>query len=343
MSRPTVSIIVPSYNRAYIIDRAIDSVLAQTVADWELIVVDDGSKDNTQQVVEQFGDSRIRYLRHDPNRGVCAARNTGIEAASGTYVAFLDSDDRWRPEKLEKQLRVFANSPPKVGIVYTWLGFTDAQGNLKRVRNPRDRGNLRENLLFSNLIGTPSTVMVKRDCLDRGVWFDRQLRCGEDWDFYLQLAQVCDFEVVPEVLVDYCDDETSRSTDGAKATKNSQIVIEGHLRLFEKYHRPRDLAATTLGTLEPHEKAAYLFDLGRRLMCHGRLARSSEAIQRGQYYLGLACRVNSRQPYLRMHYLVSQFGGNFYGKAIEFENTLKRSLKSVLQPIFKKYNFSKNI
>jgi len=101
---PTVSVVVPTYNRADVLPRAMDSALGQTVADLELVVVDDGSTDDTQAIVEGYDDDRVRYVAHETNRGANVARNTGIEAADGEYVAFLDSDDEWKPTKLERQL-----------------------------------------------------------------------------------------------------------------------------------------------------------------------------------------------------------------------------------------------
>lgn len=100
---PTVSVVIPTYNRAHLVGRAIQSVLNQTYQDFEIIVVDDGSTDNTEEVVKSFNDPRIRYIRHDQNRGGSAARNTGIKMARGEYIAFQDSDDEWLPEKLESR------------------------------------------------------------------------------------------------------------------------------------------------------------------------------------------------------------------------------------------------
>jgi len=116
---PTVSVIISTYNRAHLIGRAIQSVLNQTYQDFEVIVVDDGSTDNTEEIVKSFNDPRIRYIRHEKNKGAAAARNTGIKAARGKYIAFQDSDDEWLPEKLEKQMKVFENAPPEAGVVYT--------------------------------------------------------------------------------------------------------------------------------------------------------------------------------------------------------------------------------
>ena len=101
------------------IARSIESVLSQTFQDFEIIVVDDGSTDNTEEVVNSFNDERIRYVRHEQNKGEAAARNTGIKLARGDYIASQDSDDEWLPEKLARQIEVFENSPPEVGVVYT--------------------------------------------------------------------------------------------------------------------------------------------------------------------------------------------------------------------------------
>ena len=101
---PVVSVIIPTYNRAHLIGRAIRSVLDQTYQDWELIVVDDASTDDIPGIVKGFTDGRVKYIRHDENKGAAAARNTGIQAARGAYIAFLDSDDEWLPEKLERQV-----------------------------------------------------------------------------------------------------------------------------------------------------------------------------------------------------------------------------------------------
>ena len=112
-----VSVIIPTYNRAKLIKRSILSVLNQTYQNFEIIVVDDGSADDTKSVVESFNNPKIRYIRHDINKGQSAARNTGIKNAKGKYIAFQDSDDEWLPEKLEKQMSCFESPSSHSGIV----------------------------------------------------------------------------------------------------------------------------------------------------------------------------------------------------------------------------------
>src|SRR5690348_1065740 len=115
---PVVSVILPTYNRASLISRAIRSVLNQTFTDWELLIVDDGSTDATEQLIRsRSADSRIRYMKLPQNVGMCNARNHGIALARGEFIAFLDSDDEWLPTKLEKQLAVFRRDGPQTGLV----------------------------------------------------------------------------------------------------------------------------------------------------------------------------------------------------------------------------------
>ena len=132
---PIVSVIIPTYNRAHLIDKAIKSVLNQTYQDFEIIVVDDGSTDNTNEVLKNFTDSRIHYIFHTSNLGVSAARNTGIKTSQGEYIALLDSDDDWLPEKLDKQVDVLQNESSEVGkdiypkktVIFTRIYFLQIQ------------------------------------------------------------------------------------------------------------------------------------------------------------------------------------------------------------------------
>ncbi|MCK5177967.1 MAG: glycosyltransferase family 2 protein, partial [Candidatus Omnitrophica bacterium] len=114
-----VSVIMPVYNTKTYLGTALDSVLKQSWVDFEIIIVDDGSTDNTKKLANDFNDERIRYVRHEQNKGEAASRNTGIKLAKGDYIASQDSDDEWLPGKLARQVEVFENSPPEVGVVYT--------------------------------------------------------------------------------------------------------------------------------------------------------------------------------------------------------------------------------
>lgn len=173
----TVTAIIPTYNRANLVARAVRSALAQTHKELEVIVVDDGSADDTSDKVSALCDPRVRYIRHEGNKGLPAARNTGIRASSGQFIAFLDDDDEWRPTKLERQLTLM----DRFDACLTAVVFGD--GRVKKF--PRTSITL-EDLRRGNVFD-PSSMLVKRAVLAR-VMFDETLRIGEDWDVFIRLA-----------------------------------------------------------------------------------------------------------------------------------------------------------
>ncbi|MFG6340242.1 MAG: glycosyltransferase [Lachnospiraceae bacterium] len=202
-----VSIILPTYNRAHCIGRAVESVLDQTYSAWELLVIDDGSTDNTEERIAAYAasDGRVRYCRQARNGGVSAARNEGIRQARYEYIAFQDSDDAWRADKLEKQMRVFEESP-EAGLVYCAMQGTRQDGSAVRVPDASiDRrllhGNLYELLLQGNVIGAPAAV-VRRACMEQCGGFDETLSCLEDWELFLRIAEKYEIGYVDEPLVD---------------------------------------------------------------------------------------------------------------------------------------------
>lgn len=181
-----VSVIIPTFNRALKTARAVASVLYQTFPDYEIIVVDDGSEDRTQKALRQFG-PRIRYIAHGWNRGVSAARNTGIRESRGHYIAFLDSDDYWLPRKLEVQIAYF-KSHPEAAISQTqeiWIRKGRYVNPGKRHVKPS--GDVFEASLRLCLI-SPSAVMMRRSLLDETALFDEGLPVCEDYDLWLRIA-----------------------------------------------------------------------------------------------------------------------------------------------------------
>lgn len=231
---PTVSVIIPTYNRAHLVGRAIRSVLNQTYQDFEVIVVDDGSTDNTEEVVKSFNDSRIRYVRHEQNRGGAAARNTGIKMAQGEYIAFQDSDDEWLPEKLEKQMKVFENAPAKVGVVYT--GFWSIEGNVKKYSLDREirhkEGDIHSQILQGNFIATP-TAVVKKVCFEKAGMFDERLPRLQDWELWIRVSKYFNFKVIDEPLgTQYSVGEGIR-TDEEGLIIARKLVLEKHYEEFE--------------------------------------------------------------------------------------------------------------
>lgn len=202
-----VSIILPTYDRAYCIRRAVESVLCQTWTGWELLVVDDGSTDDTEEIIGGYAssDDRVHYYRQSQNRGVSAARNEGIRQARCDYIAFQDSDDVWHPEKLEKQMRIFAERP-ETGLVYCAIRGTRQDGSPVRIPDAAmDRGLLHGNLytllLQGNVIDCP-TAVIRRACTEKCGMFDETLTCLEDWELFLRIAAEYEIGYVDEALVD---------------------------------------------------------------------------------------------------------------------------------------------
>ena len=236
-ARPLVTVIVPTFNRAAIVGRAIRSVLGQTFLNWELLVVDDASTDNTEQVVKNFPDRRIRYIRHDQNRRVSAARNTGIRSAQGEYVSFLDDDDEWLPEKLVKEVEVFRNSAQEVGLVYTGKTLFDEDGRVLQVRMPTLSGWVYDAMLDRHFIGSPSRVTVRKRVLDRVAGFDETFVNCQDYDLWLRVAKVSKIACVPCCLV-------KRYLLSNQMSGSLRNICEGWEHILMKFHadmKPRTL------------------------------------------------------------------------------------------------------
>ncbi len=197
--RPLVSVVLPTKDRAAVVAEAIRSVVDQTYPQWELIVVDDGSRDETPQVLEQLGeDSRIRVVTHETNRGVAAARNSGLAVATGEYVAYLDSDNTWEPDFLELMVRFVRRGGHRAAYAMSAL---EEQGGRGR-RRYRGMPYSREALLERNYIDC-IVVLHERALLDTVGGFDETLRRNVDWDYLIRLADVTDFAFAPFVATRY--------------------------------------------------------------------------------------------------------------------------------------------
>ncbi|MBU1047346.1 MAG: glycosyltransferase [Candidatus Omnitrophica bacterium] len=226
---PLISVIVPTYNRAHFLKEAIESVLAQTYKNLEIIIVDDGSTDNTSKLVEKFTDKRIIYL-HQDNKGVSVARNRGIQRAKGEYISFLDSDDIWLPQKLQKQLEVFKTSRFNPGVVYTGIQYMDHNGNPKKQKKlSKYRGNIFNKLLRKNIAGIGSTMLVKRECFDKCGLFDENLPSREDLDILIRISQYFAVDYVPEFL-------TLERIHRQRITADIDKKIKGRELLFKKIY-----------------------------------------------------------------------------------------------------------
>ncbi len=232
---PKVSVVIPTYNRAEFLERAIKSVLDQTFQDFEIVVINDACTDGgqTDAVMKRFADDRIIYVRHETNKGIGVARNTGVLNSSGEYIAFLDDDDAWLPQKLELQCKLLDSSPANVGVVYTG-GYTFDWKSKKttRQRTPRHRGNILDTLRAGNCIGTSSRVMVRKSCFDKVGLFDDALLYGEDFDMWVRLAREFQFDFVEEPLILYTRHEVKLTTNYAKRLCGAKRIFEKHREYF---------------------------------------------------------------------------------------------------------------
>ena len=228
-----VSVIIPTYNRKKLVQEAIDSVLLQSYADYEIIVVDDGSSDGTDvHLLGRYG-SRIQYVWQQ-NQGESLARNRGIDLAHGKYIAFLDSDDLWLPDKTAKQVS-FLDANPHIGLLTCQIWYIDGHGKrLSETPALTDLHNddlIFEKLVMANTIPSPSSVMVRAGLLEKCGGFDPTIRFGEDWDLWLKLLDHTEFALFAEPLA-YLRRHLETQSYYASAAGNQQKLSE-HLKLLK--------------------------------------------------------------------------------------------------------------
>ena len=244
--------VLPTYNRAETLGRAIESVLRQTFTDFELIVVDDGSTDESSRVLAGFADPRLRVVRNPTNRGVSAARNRGITEARGRFIAFQDSDDSWRPEKLERQIRRFVEVGEGVGVV--GCGWQLHGTRHSRTTLPTVRGRIYREILADRAPGLGTPMLLVRRLADGQPAFDESLPALEERDFKLQYARRFDFDFVDEVLVDVHRGRVDH-------VANPRNALRSYERYLEKY-------AADLGRW-PDIRTQYHWQAGREAVRSG--------------------------------------------------------------------------
>ncbi|MBI4309661.1 MAG: glycosyltransferase family 2 protein [Candidatus Omnitrophica bacterium] len=226
-----VSVVISTYNRRDKLKRAVTSALNQTVQEFELIVVDNASTDATEEMVKSIKDPRLRYIKHETNKGGPAARNTGIRAAQAPLIALLDDDDEWFAQKLEKQVQRIKQAPDKTGLVYAGTEIYDEhKRHVQQVNRPRYRGNVYHRLLLSTILGSVSSVLIKRECFDKAGLFDEQLTSCQDWDMWLRIAQYFEFDFVDETLARI-------NMHGEQISTNFAALIPGRSRMVAKHEQ----------------------------------------------------------------------------------------------------------
>jgi len=230
-SIPEVSVIIPTYNRESSVGESILSVLNQTYQNFELIIVDDGSTDNTKSVVSKIEDARIVLVTHQINKGASAARNTGIGTAKGELIAFLDSDDRWLPEKLKIQTD-FLRSNPEYSSVSTGYYKYNSNNGFTASTPSKLKSSWPKHLLNTMDLSFGTTLLVKRTCFENVGLLDESFPRHEDWDWVLRYIEVYKHYVIDTPLV-----EIVRSTgvDPHKIEKANQLLLKKHYSKFYEF------------------------------------------------------------------------------------------------------------
>jgi glycosyltransferase involved in cell wall biosynthesis len=227
---PLVSVVIPTYNYGRYLPETIDSVLGQTYADREIIVIDDGSTDDTAEIIRRYGD-KVIYLAQ-ANTGLPATRNRGCAVARGEYFAFLDADDVWLPNKLEVQVRALERNPD-IGMVCGSMNRIDIDSRPLPGPKPSDPPGETTIEMLERGTALPSTWMIRRSCFEGVGGFDEQLTSMEDYEFALRVAMHCKVACLPEVLVNYRVHSDSLSN-------YTELMVLGYLQVFEKLLREWD-------------------------------------------------------------------------------------------------------
>jgi glycosyltransferase involved in cell wall biosynthesis len=300
---PTVSVVIPCFNYGRFLRDAVASIHSQTFAEHEIIVVDDGSTDETEAVARGLG-AAVRYLRQ-PNQGPSAARNRGIAAARGRYVAFLDADDTWHPEKLARQVPILEQRPDVV-LVYTdstsFDGATGAEFGRHGERFAHFHGRVLGRLVEAGNFIPSATPLVRRTTLEEVGGFDATMRSSEDWDLWVRLAARGEVGYIDEPLARY-------RLHGAQASRNVDALRDGQLRVLQKVAATPDAAAAGVDMRRAVRNV--WVDCG---LCHLSLGNYGET-RRNLVRAALTDPRMLADPGLAARLLVSLGGGALFGLA----------------------------
>lgn len=291
-----VSVVIPTFKRSEMLTRAIQSILDQTYQNIEIIVVDDNEPNDeyslaTQEKLKEITDARVRYIQQEKHINGSAARNAGIDTARGDYIAFLDDDDVWHLEKLEKQMKVF-ESDSSIGLVYTGSKAIYVSDKVSYAIVPHQRGDLRKTILLGNCIGTTSTVVVKKEVIVEAGKFDIQMPALQDYDLWIRICQLTQIGFVADEEIDYYN-----YRDGAQVSANTEKYETAFSRLNEKYKE-------LLNQLDADEKKKrQVYELF--LLANKALRNNNK--KKGRYYLKKVLSNGFNKKALAM-LLVSPFG-----------------------------------
>jgi glycosyltransferase involved in cell wall biosynthesis len=266
-----VSIVIPTYNRAYCLGKAIESVLAQTYPHFELIIVDDGSEDNTENLVKKYN-AGISYIRQE-NNGPAAARNKGIQAARHDLLGFLDSDDWFAERKLEVQLRAMEENPAYLISHTQEIWYRNGLLLNQKIRHKKNSGDIFNQSLELCAVGM-STVLMHRQIFERYGLFDEEFPCCEDYEFWLRVSALEQFLLVDNPLT---------LKDGGRDDQLSAIFRVG----MDKFRIQAIMKILTSGGLTKEQKEAAISELQRKCTVYGAGCIKHGKVEEGTYYLNL--------------------------------------------------------
>jgi len=286
------SAIVTTFNRKEFARKAIASILAQTYKDFELIVLDNSSKDGTDAMVKEFNDPRIVYVKHPPI-SIAGARNLGVKTARGEFVGFLDDDDEWLPKKLELQIGTFDRSSDRVALVYGGFHRVTPEGKIYDTFVPRLRGDVFDGYFCGHdpLTGSASNPLIRKSAFEKSGLYDERIKSSEDWEMYLRLARDFEFEYVTEPVVNI------RAHAGPRLGDRLEDAAQAELIACEKF---KDYLAA-----HPVCKSYYLQTIG------GKYCRVGKA-DVGRNYLREAIAASPRNMVARVQYMLSFLGAPVY-------------------------------
>jgi glycosyltransferase involved in cell wall biosynthesis len=278
---PKISVIIPTHNRAEFLRSATTSVLNQTFQDFEIVIIDDASKDHTREVIAHFNDARIKVLHNQVSKGAAGARNIAIMNSNCEYIAFLDDDDEWLPEKLKIQTCFLDNSPPEVGGVCTGC-FTieKVSGRVLSIYNPEMNDLSKDNFI------TTSSVLLKRECFEKCGLFDESMLSCSDYDMWIRISKDFSIKFIKNALVKYYIHKNSLTFDYEKKTRGLEILFEKHDDFFKKNYK---------------EYSKQYLDLGVRYCYKGE-------VQKGRKAFSKAIRMNPFEMRNYFNFILSLLG-----------------------------------
>lgn len=306
-----VTVVLTTYDRRDFLPRAIETVVEQTYDAIELVVVDDHSPKSPADIVENASHEGLRdvtFIRHEENRGASAARNTGIKRANGEFVALLDDDDLWTPDKIERQVATFDRSGEAVGAVCTGIKSVDSDGRIIRSRAAEFNGKITKQLLCGATVPLPS-VLVRRDLLTDGELFDERLQSYEDLEWMIRLSRRCEFRSVSDPLL-----ISVREGHTQKSDKTSTKAEEGYPLLMEKC---QPIAAEYGWLFKRKMIARWSFRVGYTSLVHGQAKQARKFIQTAILTWPFA-------PEFYLYGLFATLGDQWYERAQSLKRRLER-------------------